>query len=229
MSFGIQTAQRRSLVDHVDDELRNALIEGRLPPGTRLVTRDLAESLGTSITPVREALVRLVASGVLRAEPAQSFRVPMLTEDEILELSLIRKAVEGIAAAEAARKVTSEQIARMKALLAEYIAARNEDEPHHALRCNRQFRFAVYDCAAMPHLMQVIETLWLKSGPGFNYLFPQHHSEFTGHRNYEELIAALERGDGEAASRAIGRAIDDGSGAVVKAMRALRPVTQPAD
>ncbi|WP_199178614.1 FCD domain-containing protein [Acidimangrovimonas sediminis] len=228
MSFGIQTTQRRSLVEQVEGELRDALIEGRLEPGTRLVTRDLAETLGTSITPVREALVRLVASGALRAEPAQSFRVPRLTEGELIELAQIRKAVEGLAAREAAQKITAPEIAQMRVLLAEYIAARGKDDPHHALRCNRQFRFALYECAKMPHLQQVIETLWLKSGPGFNYLFPQHHNDFTGHRNYEDLIKALEAADGEAANLAICHAIEDGSDVVLRAMRAMEAATASA-
>jgi GntR family colanic acid and biofilm gene transcriptional regulator len=221
MGLLIRSAERRSLVSQVEDDLRTALIEGRLEPGTRLVTRDLANTLGTSITPVREALVRLVSSGALRAEPAQSFRVPVLTRDDVLELARVRKAVEGLAAFEAVSRITAPQIDEMKRLLAEYLRARSEVDPHHALRCNRQFRFALYGCARMPHLLQLIETLWLKSGPAFNYLFPQQQNEFTGHRNYENLLRALRAGDGEGARAAIENAIDDGSRAVIGAMDSL--------
>lgn len=62
MQIGFSAPPRKSLTAHVESQLRDALIEGRLEPGQRLVTRELAESLGISITPVREALVRFAAS-----------------------------------------------------------------------------------------------------------------------------------------------------------------------
>ncbi len=163
---------RKSLVAHVEDELRAALIEGRLEPGTRLVTRELADSLEMSITPVREALVRFAASGVLAAEPAQSFRVPMLTAMQYAEISEVRKAVEGLAAAKAATRIASAEIARMETLLSEYLAAKSAGDPHLALKKNKEFRFVLYEAAKMPTLLAVIEMLWLKAGPGIQLSLP---------------------------------------------------------
>ncbi|GGD21788.1 FCD domain-containing protein [Aureimonas glaciei] len=213
-----QAAQRRSLVSQVEGELRSALIEGRLKPGARLVTRDIAESLGTSITPVREALVRLVASGALTAEPAQSFRVPVLAHADYAEIAEIRKAVEGLAAGNAAQRIGPADIRRLEALLADYLAARSGEEPAEALQANKAFRFGLYKLADMPNLMDVIETLWLKTGPGFNYLFPQQRNDFNGHRNYEDLLSAMRQRDAAAARAAIEHAIDDGTRVVLRAL-----------
>jgi len=212
-------APRKSLVAHVEDELRAALIEGRLEPGTRLVTKDLADSLGMSITPVREALVRFASSGVLTAEPAQSFRVPTLSVAQYLEIAEIRKAVEGLAASKAAALIRPEAIARMEALLADYLAAKNSADPHLALQKNKEFRFGMYAAAEMPTLLGVIETLWLKAGPGFNYLYPEEKSVMSEHHNYEELLQALRTRAPDKARAAIEHAIDDGAARVIHALQ----------
>jgi GntR family colanic acid and biofilm gene transcriptional regulator len=214
-------APRKSLVSHVEDEIRGALIEGRLEPGRRLVTKELAVSLGMSLTPVREALVRFAASGVLSAEPAQSFRVPTLTVPQYAEISEIRKAVEGLAAAKAATRIEAVDIARMEKLLAEYLAAKSSGDPHLALKKNKEFRFVVYEAAKMPALIAVIETLWLKAGPGFNYLYPEERKSFSEHRNYGDLLKALRDRSPKAARAAIEHAIDDGAERVLAAL-ALR-------
>ncbi|MFD2174006.1 FCD domain-containing protein [Rhodobacter lacus] len=211
-------APRKSLVTHVEDELRAALIEGRLAPGTRLVTKDLAASLGMSITPVREALVRFAASGVLTAEPAQSFRVPQLTVAQYSEIAQIRKAVEGLAAFNAAPRITAQELGEMEQLLKRYLAAKAGSDTHQALTLNKDFRFVLYRAAGMPTLLGVIEMLWLKVGPGFNYLYPEERAAIDTHGNYNDLMAALRAGDAEQARVAIDHAIDDGAAIVLAAL-----------
>jgi GntR family colanic acid and biofilm gene transcriptional regulator len=207
------------LVTHVEDEIRAALIEGRLEPGTRLVTKDLADSLGMSITPVREALVRFAASGVLTAEPAQSFRVPTMTVAQYFEISEIRKSVEGLAAFKAATQISAEEIAQMQVLLKKYLSAKAEKDQHLALTLNKEFRFVLYSAARMPTLLGVIEMLWLKAGPGFNYLYPEVQAAPGDHHNYEDLMQALLGKRAEAARAAIEHAIEDGARIVIEALQ----------
>lgn len=212
---------RRSLVGYVEDEIRAALIEGRLEPGMRLVTKDMAEALGVSITPVREALVRFAASGVLMTEPAQSFRVPTVDAEQYAEISEVRKAVEGLAAAKAASRITPADLKQMESLLAQYLDAKSAGDPHKALSLNKEFRFILYAAAAMPTLLGVIEMLWLKAGPGFNYLYNGERQALKEHTNYDDLLAALRAREPEAARLAIEHAIDDGARRVLDAI-ALR-------
>jgi GntR family transcriptional regulator, colanic acid and biofilm gene transcriptional regulator len=212
-------APRRSLVTHVEDEIRAALIEGRLEPGTRLITKDLANTLGMSITPVREALVRFAASGVLTAEPAQSFRVPTMTVAQYSEIAAIRKAVEGLAAFNAATQIRGEEIADMRALLKKYLAAKAAKDQHLALTLNKEFRFVLYTAARMPTLLGVIEMLWLKAGPGFNYLYPEAYSASGDHHNYDDLMQALQDKQADKARTAIEHAIEDGARIVIEALQ----------
>ena len=97
-----EKAQRMSLTTQVEVNLKSALIVGSLKPGIRLITREIAEQLGTSITPVREALLRLVSAGALQATHAQAFLVPEISLTRFKELNQIRKNLEGMAAAAAA-------------------------------------------------------------------------------------------------------------------------------
>lgn len=221
MSKSFIAPPRTSLVSHVESQLRDALVEGRLEPGTRLVTKELADSLGMSITPVREALVRFAASGVLTAEPASSFRVPLLTVERYRELAAIRKRVESLAAETAAIRITAVEVDALERRVTAYIEAKHTEDHHDALKENKALRFAIYEAAQMPTLLHIIETLWMRAGPGFNYLFPDPTAVgTTDHANYQALIVALRAHDAAAAGEAICQAIDDGADQVIKALRA---------
>ena len=92
-----------SLRSQVYDWLREALTTGRFTPGQKLSFRFIAGTLGVSLTPVREAIRRLVAEGAFEMRPSRSIRVPLMTRDRILELRDIRLAVGRTVAAAAGR------------------------------------------------------------------------------------------------------------------------------
>ena len=83
-----------SLRTQVYDSLRQALTTGRFVPGQKLTFRFIAGALGVSLTPVREALGRLVAEGAFEMQPSRSVRVPLMTRARIEELRDIRKSLE---------------------------------------------------------------------------------------------------------------------------------------
>lgn len=89
--------------DRAYTQLRDALFAGRFEPGGNLPLRTLAENLGTSITPVRDAVSRLIAQGVLELGPRNSAHVPELGSDQLAQLTLVRCELEGLAAQEAVK------------------------------------------------------------------------------------------------------------------------------
>lgn len=204
-------AQRLSLTAQVESTLRSALIVGKLKPGARLVTRDLAAQLGTSITPVREALLRLVSAGALDATPAAAFLVPEISLQRYQEITLIRKQLEGLAVRMATIEITKKQLTALKKLCARFIQAKLNGDVEMALEANRAFRFTLYNYAKMPTLESLIEQLWVQIGPCFNYLYPQSTEMVQGHHNYERLLDALQEGDVMASEELIIKAIDDGA------------------
>jgi len=159
---------------------------------------------------VREALIKLAAPGAVDAEPGQSFRVPIVTRAEFLEISKIRRAVEGLAAAEATPRIADEQITSLAEIERQFLDAKTKGNVAEALHYNRQFRFTLYEAAGMPNLLIIIEGLWLRIGPCFNYLYPQPPIGTQGHHNYDDVVAALQKRDASAVRAAVERAIDQG-------------------
>src|ERR1700749_2589424 len=106
------------LHDLAHSQLREALLAGRFEPGASLTLRALAESFGVSITPVRDAVTRLVAQGVLQLGPRNSAIVPHLTASELKHFTVVRCALEGRAAREAANNADRKACKRLESRLA---------------------------------------------------------------------------------------------------------------
>lgn len=214
--FEMEKAQRVSLTSQVEAKLKGALIVGVLKPGARLVTKEIAEQLGTSVTPVREALLRLVSAGALDATPAQAFLVPKIPLARYQEITLIRKNLEGLAVLEASQRVTPAAIEQLTVLNARFMAAKVAENVEEALQANREFRFALYALANMPTLTTLIEQLWVQIGPCFNYLYPQSAHVAQGQHNYDQLLVALAAGDSKRCVKLIHKSIDDGAAILEK-------------
>ncbi|MEX3019649.1 GntR family transcriptional regulator [Kluyvera sp. STS39-E] len=202
-------AQRISLTQQVENNIKNALIIGALKPGERLVTREIAVNQGISITPVREALLRLVSSGALRAAPAQAFMVTVLTKSGYREISQIRKNLEGMATATASGKITADKIGELNDLSSLFHEAKTAGDITKMLQANYQFRFKIYAYAEMPTLMTMIEQLWVRAGPSFHYLYNHSIEPFQHINLYQPLLTALEKKEPSASHMAICQVIDE--------------------
>ncbi|MEH0885032.1 GntR family transcriptional regulator [Enterobacter sp. UNJFSC 003] len=205
----LEKAQRVSLTMQVEITLKGALITGSLKPGARLITKEIADKLGTSITPVREALLRLVSSGALHATPAQAFLVPEVTLDRYNEINAIRKQLEPMAVAAACENMSGIKLVALRDLSAAFHEAMHQGNVQKALHANRVFRFTLYQYAEMPTLSALIEQLWVRIGPCINYLHEQLKDVPAETYHYQDLLTALERGDVEGSKQAIDRAIDE--------------------
>lgn len=192
-----------SLRWQVYDSLREALTAGRFAPGQKLTLRFVAGALGVSLTPVREALRRLVAEGAFEMQPNRSVRVPLMTRAKILELRDIRMAVEGLAAEKAAAHANRRQIAQLRQIALEIATARSRGDHATDRQKIREFHFALYGIADQPTLLRIIEGLWLQTGPYMNLLFPAFISRPHGPQTRARIIRALQAHDAVAARREI--------------------------
>ena len=174
---------------------------GRFAPGQKVTFRYVAGVLGVSLTPVREAMRRLVAEGAFEMNPNRSVRVPLMTRDKVLELRDIRMELEGLAAAKAALAASRAQIANIRRTAREILAARDRGDGVTDRQKVREFHFAVYAAAAQSTLMRLIEGLWLQTGPYMNLLYPDFISSSRGPAGRQRLINALQAGDAATARR----------------------------
>lgn len=205
---GIGTLPRETLADRVTAELRDLLIAGRLAPGEKLSIRRVAEALGVSMMPVREAMSRLAADGALEVLPGRAVRVPELTVGAFRELTGIRLVVEGYAVEQAAMRASSAALADIAACEALFRDIASADAPDlaAAVTANRDLHFAVYRAAGLPILFEMIERLWIKVGPILNLDMrdePQRLKGGTAMQAHAELLAALQRHDASAARQAL--------------------------
>lgn len=156
-------AEYRSKTDLVTTAIKEMIHSGELKSGSTLRQRDVAEQLGVSPTPVREALRRLEAEGFV-VYTAHSSAVVVRSEDATLhENTLIRAALESLGTEIATRKATSEDIDGLDAINNEFAQAAGEE----AVELNRRFHFQIYEIAQSPVLKTQLNLLWrtLDGGP----------------------------------------------------------------
>jgi DNA-binding GntR family transcriptional regulator len=161
----ITTVDVTTVQERVYRELRGALQQGRLRSGQSMTVRALATAVGTSEMPVREALRRLIAEGALVQAPNRSFQVIPMTQERLAELTRVRVALEGMAARLATDNADAALIAALTQLNDEMRAAIEPGHADHVLRANQEFHFAIYRAANSPQLLELIDMLWLRSGP----------------------------------------------------------------
>ncbi|WP_424811310.1 GntR family transcriptional regulator [Roseococcus sp. YIM B11640] len=194
---------RQSLSAIAYDKLRKALMTGHLQPGERLNGRTLATRLGTSLTPVREALLQLVTEGTLEMQAGRSISVPVLTRSAYLELRDLRMVVEGLGAERAAAAISAAGIAKLAQVHEKLTAAKAKNDFAAALRWNEAFHIGLATAADMPRLLKVVESLWSQSGPFLNYLFAHSNLTVSEPHPHTLVLEALRKRDGAAAAAAI--------------------------
>ena len=166
----VEPLDRQTLGERAYAQLADLLISGRLAPGEKLSLRAAADVLGVSIMPVREAVSRLVADRALEVAPNRAVRVPLMTAAQFRDLTRVRIAIEGHAAAEAALHRTDDDLAAIaraeQAMRAE--SEKSKPDLPRAVELNKTFHFAVYEASHSPILVEIIRALWLKAGPVIN-------------------------------------------------------------
>lgn len=196
---GTEKMKHVSLTMQVENDLKHQLSIGALKPGARLITKNLAEQLGMSITPVREALLRLVSVNALSVAPAQAFTVPEVGKGQLDEINRIRYELELMAVALAVENLSSQDIAELQKLLDKLQQAQEKGDMEQIINANRLFRLAIYHRSNMPILCEMIELLWVRMGPDLHYLYEAINPAELQDRieSYHELLAALKVKDKE--------------------------------
>jgi DNA-binding GntR family transcriptional regulator len=200
-TFRLETVKRENLGESVYARLSEALVQGRFPPDHRFTIRELADSLGTSVTPVRDALLRLSQDGALEQRSPRDLRVPILSVARYEEITAIRIRLEGLAARECALQAGPEDVARLERVDRDKAAALAAGAWPEAIMANQQFHFALAEIGRMEVLRATLQRLWLQMGP----LIAAYYQAGGGLRDdrHKDILAAVRAKDAEAAERAI--------------------------
>ena len=192
------------LGDAVYEILYQSVIRLEIPADAALSDTALARELDVSRTPVRNALLRLEADGLLEQTKGRAFRVAPLTKEECRTLMEVRLAVEGQAAALAAERITPQQQAHLQELMAAYAAACAAWKPEEIIESDHAFHQAVVDAAHNPYLADV-----------YRQLSPRvlHYRYFMFRRSAREQLRPLME-NSVRRHRAVYNAIDLGFGSL---------------
>jgi DNA-binding GntR family transcriptional regulator len=154
---------RESIPDIVYETLRRDIAYGRYKPGV-LRIRPLAERFGVSATPIREALRRLEAEGLVTLSNRR-IMVRAVSADELCEIFAVRLVLESFAVSEAAKRPhDDEDMAQLEALLDEMDATAGRD-PDRWRECNQEFHMRLYGMAGNARLLSMIDALWVAVEP----------------------------------------------------------------
>ncbi|MBT8767280.1 GntR family transcriptional regulator [Metapseudomonas boanensis] len=210
MNYPIEGLNHSYLGSSVYALLREALITGRFKPDDKLRIRDLAQQLGTSVTPVRDAILQLAKEQALVLKTPKDIRVPVLGKEQYLEIRSIRLALEGLAAETAATRATAQELALLEDNINANLRAIKSGDFVEALKLNQAFHFALADIAAMPLLRSFLDSLWMRTGPLIAQAY-HNFSEQIAIEHHWEVLGALKKGDGVASRAAICADILDGN------------------
>lgn len=184
-----------TLADQVYKQLTRAVSSGSYAPNERVNIRRLAEEIGASVTPVREAVLRLVADGVLKVTDKNAIIVPERTEAEIDEIFEVRRVLEGDMAKAAAPNFSAAHVKLLAQTQSRFLRALDAGDYKEVLQLNSAFHFSIYELANSPLRLEIVRMLWLRIGPTLRYMYPILHKGRADHRRHEDIIDAASRRD----------------------------------
>lgn len=195
-----EVAEKAPAHEQVYLRLRAQILFGELAPGQAVTIQGLVEALGSGMTPVREAIRRLISDGALMFQGNRRVSVPELRAEDIDELIFARKTIECQLARRAATRIPSVEIDALEQidfLLDKAIAG--GDVPGY-LALNYQFHTCLNQHAEAPILADMVDRLWLRFGPSLRVVcgrfgtqsFPDRHKDILeGLRKKDADLVAL--------------------------------------
>ncbi len=207
-----------SLSSQVYGRLRTALMRADLKPNQRLKIRELAVSMGTSETPVREAIFQLAHEGAIEIKPRHYVRVRRATLAEYLEIRDIRLNLEPLAAERALPHISGQDIAELTEAHRRLREAEIAGDWGPAVQANFDFHFGLYYRSSMPTLIAMLESLWIRIGPLLSELYPDAHPTYAERHQHENVLDALRARDAYSLREAIRQDLLEGGRNLVRYM-----------
>ena len=191
--------QRDTLPMQILSKLMDWIMDGKLKMGEKLNTEELARQLGVSRMPIREALNGLEKMGLAESVPYVGMRLVSLTQEDVLQIYLMRQALEPLAVTGSCANIREEDIERLTIIHQEYIKIVKEPEldAKRLYLQNRKFHFAIYSASGMDRICAVIESLWdtlsffkliygrdvIKNSDGADKMIAEHQSYIDDLKN----------------------------------------------
>lgn len=183
-------------------QLRDLILFGDLAPGQAVTIQGLADRLDAGMTPVREAIRRLIAEGALEFQGNRRVSVPLLSAGNISELILARQWVDPHLTLRATERATLEDLDELSELDKALDAAIRQGDLRAYLELNYRFHSRIYAIADAPILADLANGLWLRFGPSLRVVCGRMGTQNLPDK-HKDMLDAMHARDAEAAARAI--------------------------
>jgi DNA-binding GntR family transcriptional regulator len=201
----------------VYQSLRSKILYGDLAPGQAVTIQGLTETLGAGMTPVREAIRRLISDGALTFQGNRRVSVPQLNKDDAAQLIFARKTMETELTRRAASRISEADILELERIDTELDAAISNGDVPGYLRLNYAFHTTLYAHAQAPILSDLTERLWLRFGPSLRVVCGRLGTQSFPDR-HKDILDALRKQDAELAALAMERDVAQGMDQVLQAL-----------
>ena len=158
-NFQVNMNEYLPLRDVVFNTLRQAILRGELKPGERLMEIQLANKLGVSRTPIREAIRKLELEGLVLMIPRKGAEVAEITEKSLKDVLEIRRALEDLAVRLACEKITEEEIAQLKIAGDEFKKVIGSKDITEVAEADVRFHDVIYEATDNPKLIYLLNNL----------------------------------------------------------------------
>lgn len=207
------------LRDVVFNTLRKAILSGDLKPGERLMEKQLAEKMGVSRTPIREAIRKLELEGFVIMVPRKGAQVAEITEKDIQDVLEVRGALEALAVRLACNKMEEEDLKSLKDTMQGFSSAAENEDLNEMIEKDVEFHDIIFKSAQNEKLIQIVNNLreqihryrvaYLKSFDDFNAIQEEH----------EQIVRAIENKDPSVAVKVATKHIKNQENAVIQFIR----------
>ena len=199
LNFDVQN--HRPLREIVYEQLKRQILTGRITPGTRMMEVELADEMGVSRTPVREAIRKLEKEGLVTIEPRRGAYASDISVKDMVDTLEVREDLEGLAAALAAERMTEEQIDELVKITEGYSEAILNSDTEKIIHYDEKFHKHIVSCSGNKTLIQlseIVQELALR----FRYIY---YDDFSRYENmpveHRQIIAAITSGDADTARK----------------------------
>jgi DNA-binding GntR family transcriptional regulator len=210
--------RQRRLVDDAAQTLREAILNGRLAAGARLRQTDLADQLGISRTPIREALGRLKTEGLVELLPGGGVQVKVLDLDEAVEMYDLREVLDGLAARLAAGRADAATLARLDKALTRQGECVERQSPAQWFPAHVAFHDEILKAAGNRHLARLSAVVRLSIRHFHPLLLRTEHRLEHAYREHRAIYDAIRTHDSDGAERLARAHIANAKEIVLKVM-----------
>ena len=189
----------RPLREIVYEQLKRQILTGEITPGTRMMEVELADEMGVSRTPVREAIRKLEKEGLVTIEPRRGAYASDISVKDMVDTMEVREHLESLAASLAAQTMSDEQRAELEHIANEYTKAIHDNNMEEMIHYDELFHKGIVNASGNKTLIQISESVQ-ELALRFRYLYYDDLSRYGSMpMEHKEILEAIENNDPETA------------------------------